>query len=126
MLDDFYDSLFNWDRPAYKFNRAVHDMAPYKIKTLDDRVVLVHNVVGVKPEDVKVEETVEDGRHFLVISGATHNDILNYDYDVDSKFEFKPEAFDRITYSVEDGILYINLFKKAPAVEEKLKITREK
>ena len=60
MLFD-YDSFFNWDRPAYTFSRSVHDMSPYKIKTLEDRVVLVHNIVGVKEDDIKVDIVTEDG-----------------------------------------------------------------
>ena len=109
MLFD-YDSFFNWDRPAYTFSRSVHDMSPYKIKTLEDRVVLVHNIVGVKEDR-------------LVIEGVTHNDILNYDYKVSSKFDIKADMFKSVTYEVHDGLLYINLFKKEPEVA-KLTVTK--
>jgi len=116
MLFD-YDSFFNWDRPAYSFSRSVHDMHPYSIKTLDDRVVLVHNIVGVKEEDIHVDiERTEDGRDQLVIEGVTHNDVLNYDYKINSKFYIKADMFKDVTYSVKDGLLYIELFKKEPEV----------
>ena len=122
MLFD-YDSFFNWDKPAYTFSRSVHDMSPYKIKTLDDRVVLVHNIVGVKEEDIKVDIINTDGRDQLVIEGVTHNDILDYDYKIKSKFDIKADMFKNVTYSVEDGLLYINLFKKEPEVA-KLTVTK--
>jgi len=116
MLFD-YDSFFDWDRPAYSFSRSVHDMHPYSIKTLEDRVVLVHNIVGVKEEDIKVDiERTEDGRDRLVIEGVTHNDVLNYDYKINSKFYIKADMFKDVTYYVKDGLLYIELFKKEPEV----------
>ncbi len=123
MLFD-YDSFFNWDKPAYTFSRSVHDMHPYSIKTLDDRVVLVHNIVGVKEEDIKVDIINNDGRDQLVIEGTTHNDVLNYDYKINSRFDIKADMFKNVTYSVQDGLLYINLFKKEPEVT-KLLVTKE-
>ncbi len=122
MLFD-YDSFFNWDKPAYTFSRSVHDMHPYSIKTLDDRVVLVHNIVGVKEDDIKVDIVNKDGRDQLVIEGVTHNDLLNYDYKINSRFDIKADEFKNVTYSVEDGLLYINLFKKEPEVT-KLTVTK--
>ena len=122
MLFD-YDSFFNWDKPAYTFSRSVHDMHPYSIKTLDDRVVLVHNIVGVKEDDIKVDIINKDGRDQLVIEGVTHNDLLDYDYKINSKFDIKADMFKSVTYSVEDGLLYINLFKKEPEVT-KLTVTK--
>ena len=123
MLFD-YDSFFNWDKPAYTFSRSVHDMHPYSIKTLDDRVVLVHNIVGVKEEDIKVDIINKDGRDQLIIEGTTHNDVLNYDYKINSRFDIKADMFKNVTYSVQDGLLYINLFKKEPEVT-KLLVTKE-
>lgn len=122
MLFD-YDSFFNWDKPAYTFSRSVHDMHPYSIKTLDDRVVLVHNIVGVKEDDIKVDIINKDGRDQLVIEGVTHNELLDYDYKINSKFDIKADMFKNVTYSVEDGLLYINLFKKEPEVT-KLTVTK--
>ena len=123
MLFD-YDSFFNWDKPAYTFSRSVKDMHPYSIKTLDDRVVLVHNIVGVKEEDIKVDIVNTDGRDQLVIEGVTHNDVLNYDYKINSRFDIKADMFKNVTYSVQDGLLYINLYKKEPEVT-KLLVTKE-
>lgn len=119
-----YDSFFNWDKPAYTFSRSVHDMHPYSIKTLDDRVVLVHNIVGVKEDDIKVDIVNKDGRDQLIIEGTTHNDLLNYDYKINSRFDIKADMFKNVTYSVQDGLLYINLFKKEPEVT-KLLVTKE-
>lgn len=118
-----YDDFFNWDRPAYTFSRSVHDMSPYKIKTLEDRVVLVHNIVGVKEDDISVEIANKDGRDKLIIKGVTHNDVLNYDYKINSEFDIKADMFKSVTYSVEDGLLYINLYKKEPE-KTKLLVTK--
>ena len=123
MMFDF-DSFFNWDKPAYAFSRPVHDMKPYSLKTLKDRVVLVHNIVGVNEGDIKVDIVHEDdGRDMLVIEGVTHNDVLNYDYKVSSKFEIKADMFKAVTYQVKDGLLYINLYKREPEVT-KLTVTK--
>ena len=118
------DSFFDWDKPAYTFSRPVHDMKPYMIKTLEDRVVIVHNIVGIEPDDIKVSIVNEDGRDSLVIEGVTHNDVLNYDYKVSSKFGIvSADVFKSVTYEVKDGLLYINLFKKEPETT-KLTVTR--
>ena len=113
MLFD-YDSFFNWDKPTYTFSRSVHDMHPYSIKTLDDRVVLVHNIIGVKESDIRVNISTKDGRDQLIIEGVTHNDLLDYDYKINSKFDIKANMFTKVEYNVQDGLLYINLFKKEP------------
>jgi len=119
MLFD-YDSFFNWDKPAYSFSRSVHDMYPYQLKNFDDKVVLAHSVVGIKPDDVivSVEGDPKSDRNQLVIEGLTHNDILDYDYKVKSKFDFKANLFKNIDYTVEDGIVYITLYKKEPEAEQ--------
>lgn len=117
------DSFFDWDKPAYSFSRPVHDMKPYSIKTLEDKVVLVHNVCGVKEDDIKVDIINDNGRDRLVIEGVTHNDLLNYDYKVSSKFDIKADAFKSVTYEVKDGLLYIYLYKREPEVT-KLTVTR--
>ena len=124
MLFD-YDSFFNWDKPAYVFSRSVHDMYPYRTKTFKDRVVLVHNIIGIKEDDIKVNIINEGGRDQLVIEGVTHNDILNYDYKVKSKFDIKADMFKSVDYFVEDGLLYINLYIKEPT-ETKLIVTKAK
>ena len=49
--------------------------------------------------------------------------VLNYDYKVKSKFDIKADMFKNVTYKVEDGLLYINLFKKEPEVT-KLIVTK--
>lgn len=118
------DPFFDWDKPAYTFSRPVHDMKPYSIKTLEDKVVLVHNVCGVKEEDISVDIVSEDGRDRLVINGVTHNDVLNYDYKVSSKFDIKADMFKSVNYEVKDGLLYIYLYKKEPEVT-KLIVTKK-
>lgn len=117
------DPFFDWDKPAYSFSRPVHDMKPYSIKTLEDMVVLVHSIVGVKEDDIKVDIVNENGRDRLVIEGVTHNDVLNYDYKVSSKFDIKADMFKSVKYEVKDGLLYIYLYKKEPEVT-KLSVTR--
>ena len=107
MLFD-YDDFFNWDKPSYSFSRAVHDMSPYKLKDLGDKVVLVHNIVGVNEDDISVEVADNGGRTQLIISGTTHNDILNYDYKVN---------FKSVSYEVKEGLLYIYLYKKEQEVK---------
>lgn len=123
MFSMFDDLFFNWDKSFYNFDRIVHDQAPYKILNKDNKLVIVHNVVGIDQKDIKIDIEQEDDRSFLVISGKTHNDDLNYDYTVNSRFAFNASRVDKINYKMENGLLYIEIKKKG---QEKPKISISK
>jgi HSP20 family molecular chaperone IbpA len=108
---DFYDFL-GWDKTAYAFNRSVKDTYPYNIKDCEDKIVIVHNVVGIKPDDISVVVENGDGRDKLIINGKTHNEVLDSDYTVHSSFRFNSDDFKSIDYHTEDGLLYIELNKR--------------
>lgn len=113
-----YDDLFNlfWNKGSYSFDRAVHDMYPYKIKKEKDKLVLIHNVVGINEDDLIIDIEEKDGKHYLVVKGDTKDEVFG-DYSINSSFEIKPNSFEKIQYEVKNGILRVYLFKKEP--EEK-------
>ena len=54
---DFEKMLENalaWDKNSYRFNRGEHDMAPYSVYNRKDEVIVVHNVLGINKEDLKI------------------------------------------------------------------------
>ena len=74
MLLDSWFTPFDWDRDFYNFRREEKDMHPYSIVSKDNKTILVHNVVGIKKEDLKVSIKTENHYQILYITGKTkHN-----------------------------------------------------
>ena len=110
-----YDDLFKlfWDKDTYAFDRDVHDRFPYRIRQEEDKVVLIHNVVGVAEEDLEVKIKTKKGKDRLTMLGATKDEEFG-EYSVNSSFEIQSSNFEKIQYKVKNGLLCIYLFKKKP------------
>ena len=61
-------SDFLFDKSFYSFNRPVFDMHPYHTELYDDKTVIIHNVLGINEEDIKVEIKKEGPNHYLYIT----------------------------------------------------------
>ena len=112
-----------FDRNFYNFNRSIKDMNPYQIKDFDNYSVLVHNVIGIKEEDLDISIVHERNVSYLEIKGETKNDVLGSTYSVNSRFAIDKDNIKSINYKVEDGLLYITINYKEPCKED-IKITR--
>ena len=124
--NDFIDLLFdpfNWDQKSYKFNRAEKDMNPYSVYTSDTEVTIVHNVLGINKEDLRLIRKKENGMPYIIIEGKTKDLITGKVYSVSSKFAIEESTLDlsKVTSSIRNGLLYITIPVKAetPAEEEK-------
>ena len=118
-----YLYLIFFDRNFYNFNRSIKDMNPYQIKDFDNYSVLVHNVIGIKEEDLDISIVHERNVSYLEIKGETKNDVLGSTYSVNSRFIIDKDNIKNINYNVEDGLLYITINYKEPCKED-IKITR--
>jgi len=106
----------DFDKDFYRFTRNLKDMYPYEVVKKDNQIIIVHNVVGLNKDDIKI--TIErDGKYdYLVICGEKKNEVTDKMYTVDSRFGIKLNeiASEGIEWKVEDGLLYIYIKLKEP------------
>ena len=125
--NDFIDLLFdpfNWDQKSYKFNRAEKDMNPYSVYTSDTEVTIVHNVLGINKEDLRLIRKKENGMPYIIIEGKTKDAFTGKEYSVSSRFALDDTQLDlsNISSTMNNGLLYIVIPAKAQREE---KITEE-
>lgn len=121
-----------FDKSFYAFNRPVFDMSPYHVELYKDKTVIIHNILGINEEDIKIEIKKEGPNHYLYISGETVPEVLSAteapkstrNYTIRSKFSIDPSMFSNVTWKAKNGLLYVTLQLKS---EEpvKLAITKE-
>ncbi len=110
MLTDFLFNPFFWDRDVYKFNRLEKDMNPYSVHKEENGITLVHNVVGLSKDDLKIKVEENNGKSKLVISGDSKNEKTNSNYSVHSEFMLDSnKKIKDITSKLENGLLYITI-----------------
>ncbi len=108
--------LFDFDRDFYRFTRNLKDMYPYEIIRKDNQAIVVHNVVGLNKEDIKISIDRDNEYDYLVIAGEKKNEVTDKIYKVDSRFIIDLDDIDNsgVEYKVEDGLLYIYIKFKTP------------
>lgn len=115
VLGGLFNNLLGWDKNYYAFNRPILDMKPYKEKHLQDREILIFNVVGLSKKDVSVTINKEGQINYLNINGERKDDIIdNQVYNIKARFSIDSDKVANISYKVENGLLYITLFYKKP------------
>lgn len=114
-VDSFVDSLFDFDRRSYFFNRDEKDMHPYDVIRTENSLILTHNVLGISKEDLKVSVKTENLEHFLVIEGSSKDKITGKTYSITSRLSYDPEKVDvsKAESELKNGILYITIPYKA-------------
>lgn len=110
MFFDSFDLFF--DPNFYRFNRAVKDQAPYRIKRYDDGLILVHNVLGINPKDITVDIENDKATSYIVIRGETKDEVTNTTYDVNSRFAVNADEIADIQYQLRNGLLYVHIAYK--------------
>jgi HSP20 family molecular chaperone IbpA len=115
--DLFLGSLFDWDRDFYHFSRPEMDMAPYSIIKRENKTIIVHNVVGINKEDLKITIKSENGTKFICINGSTQDEITKQKYDVNSRFSIKAQDIANIESTMKNGLLYIEISYEKPKEE---------
>lgn len=122
MALDLFFNPFDWDKNFYNFNREEKDMNPYSIITPkgEGKIILVHNVLGIKKEDLKLTKQVKDDYVYLLISGKTKDKITGKEYTINSRFHIDDTEFnlDLISANMENGLLYVNIPYKIKQKQE--------
>ena len=112
------DDLFDFDRKFYTFRRPEKDMMPYTVINKENQTVLIHNVVGINKEDLKVTTKTENGEKILYITGQTKDKISGSNYEINSRFKIKAQAIKSIDCECANGLLYVTISYDKPAEEE--------
>ena len=112
------DDLFDFDRKFYTFMRPEKDMMPYTVINKENETILIHNVVGVNKEDLKVTTKTENGEKILYISGQTKDKISGNNYEVNSRFKIKAQSIKHIKCECANGLLYVIITYDEPNEEE--------
>lgn len=106
--------MFDFDRNFYRFTRNLKDMYPYEIIRNDNKATIVHNVVGLSKDHIKVSCEREGYYDYLVIAGDHKNEITQKVYSVDSRFVIDIDSIENVQWEVKDGLLYIDVIFKKP------------
>ncbi|HQD92969.1 MAG TPA: Hsp20 family protein [Bacilli bacterium] len=106
----------DFDKEFYRFTRNLKDMYPYEIVRKDNRATIIHNVVGLSKDDIKISLEREGKIDYLVISGEKKNEITDKIYKVDSRFTINVDEIteEGIEWEVKDGLLYVYITFKKP------------
>ena len=118
LLNNLVDNLFDFDRNFYNFARPEKDMTPYTVVNKEDKTILVHNVVGINKEDLKITVKTENGEKVLYITGQTEDLVTENKYSVNSRFIVKAQAIKKIESECKNGLLYITISYNKPTEEE--------
>lgn len=114
----FLDDLFDFDRKFYNFVRPEKDMTPYTVVNKENKTILIHNVVGINKEDLKITTKTENGEKILYISGQTKDSVSGNEYSVNSRFKVKAQAIKKIDCECKNGLLYVTISYDEPNEEE--------
>ena len=108
-------NYFLFDPERYFFNRMTKDMRPYTTIDKDDgKLHVLLNVLGVAKENIEVDvrPTDSSNRQLLVISGKTHNELIDKDYSVNMEFFVKP--LKTLEWDTKDGLMTLELVFEEP------------
>lgn len=122
-FNEFLDA-FDWDRKNYKFNREEKDMHPYSIKNTKEASIIVHNVLGINKEDIKLSLSKENGNTYILIEGKTKDLVTGREYSISSRFAIDASQLElnKINSTMKNGLLYITIPFKKPEKAENIKI----
>lgn len=111
IFDLFLNTPLDWDKKSYKFNRDEKDMHPYSIINLEDKSIIVHNIVGIDKKDLKIKLEREGGNAYIVIDGRSKDEITKKVYSVSSRFAIDYTQLDikKATSTMNNGLLYITI-----------------
>ena len=112
---DLFDSLFDFDRNYYNFRRNEKDMAPYSIihKKEENKIILVHNILGINKEDLNVSVRTENKHKILYISGETKDEVTGQNYSINSRFMLSDISdIEDISSECKNGLLYVVIKRK--------------
>ena len=113
---------FDFDRDFYKFNRIEKDMNPYSIKQTNEGIILIHNVLGINKEDLKISTKRENHTNLIIIEGKTKDEVTGREYSINSRFSVDDNVdLKSAKPSMKNGLLYISIkYKEAKESKENI------
>ena len=101
-------------------------MAPYSVYNRKDEVIVVHNVLGINKEDLKIITKSENHENYITIAGKTVDAVTGKEYSINSTFTFDDSKVDMSTAkcSMNNGLLYITMKYKKEEVKKKENILK--
>lgn len=113
---------FDFDRDFYRFNRIEKDMNPYSIKQTDEGIILIHNVLGINKEDLKISTKRENHTNLIIIEGKTKDEVTGREYSINSRFSVDDNVdLKSAKPSMKNGLLYISIkYKEAKESKENI------
>ena len=113
---------FDFDRDFYKLNRIEKDMNPYSIKQTDEGIILIHNVLGINKEDLKISTKRENHTNLIIIEGKTKDEVTGREYSINSRFSVDDNVdLKSAKPSMKNGLLYISIkYKEAKESKENI------
>ena len=114
LFDTMLDPL-NWDKDFYKFNREEKDMHPYSVQSdKDGNFIIVHNILGINKEDIKLTKELEGGNTYILLTGSTKDSLTGKTYSINSRFALDDKQLDlsSIKANAKNGLLYIIIASK--------------
>lgn len=112
MLERFVNDFFGFDPDFLEFNRVTSVKRPYTIKNEESKATIVHEALGIQPEDISITLETVKGVTYLFISGETKNEVNNSNYSIKSRFTIDADRVDHIEKEAKDGLLYIEIYLK--------------
>jgi len=112
--------FLDWMEPFWSFDRVTSNKKPYTIKKDNEKCVIVHEALGISPEDIEVKVEKERGITYLVLKGATKNKVTGDTYRFNSAFQIDEDQVKSINKIAKDGLLYVVIeYKEAeqPKIE---------
>lgn len=109
MFNNFFDSYF------YSFNRPMYERSGWMAVEKDGKITLVVNALGVDPKDIDV--TVENSdtatNQILVLSGKTHNAVLDKDFSISMKWNLYKRVRE-VVKSFDNGLVVLEVEFETP------------
>ncbi len=121
---DLFDTILNpldWDKDFYKFNREEKDMHPYSVQVDESgNFIIVHNILGINKEDIKLTKEIEGGNTYILITGSTKDSFTGKTYSINSRFALDDKQLDlsHIKANAKNGLLYIIIPSKKIETKE--------
>ena len=83
----------------------------YANRIQEKTVTIVHNMLGINKEDLKLSKKKEDGVTYIVIAGKTTDEVTNKTYSINSRFSVdeKELDLDKVKSSLKNGLLYVTI-----------------
>ena len=115
---DLFDTILNplnWDKDFYTFNRDEKDMHPYSVHNDENgNFIIVHNILGINKEDIKLTKETENGNTYLLLTGSTKDSVTGKTYSINSRFALDDKQLNlsSIKANAKNGLLYVVISAK--------------